>query len=135
MSSNVLRASLLGAVTALMLVAAPAAHAARLTTSAANDAAARVAERYADATDADAHGVDDCERQNRRTIACDVFVSITVDDATRRECSATVTVRLGVGRRAKPSVSQSRWVCEDTSLSDAGDDGAADEDTAYEDES
>ena len=111
---------------ALMLLAAPAADAAtaRLSTSVANDAAQSIADRYADATDADESGVDGCERQNRRTIACDVFVSISVDDDVQRECSATVRVKLGKARKAKPVVSQSRWQCEDSSLADADDDSA-----------
>ena len=82
MSSNPRRATLLGAVIALMLLAAPAADAAtaRLSTSVANDAAQSIADRYADATDADESGVDGCHRQNRRAIAWDVFASISVDD-------------------------------------------------------
>ncbi len=128
MPSNALRASLLGAVMALMLLAAPAAHAgARLSTSVADDAAQSIADRYADATDADESGVDGCHRQNRRTIACDVFVSISVDDDVQRECTATVRVKLGKARKAKPVVSQSRWQCEDSSLADADDDSADDE--------
>jgi len=127
MPSNALRAALLGAVLALMLLAAPAANAARLSTSVANDAAQSIADRYADATDADESGVDGCARQNRRTIACDVFVSIAVDDDVQRECSATVRVKLGKARKAKPVVSQSRWHCEDSSLADADDDSADDE--------
>ena len=122
MPSNALRAALLGAVLALMLLAAPAANAARLSTSVANDAAQSIADRYADATDADESGVDGCERQNRRTIACDVFVSIAVDDDVQRECSATVRVKLGKARKAKPVVSQSSWHCEDSALADADDD-------------
>jgi hypothetical protein len=123
MSSNPRRATLLGAVIALMLLAAPAADAAaaRLSTSVADDAAQSIADRYADATDADDSGVDRCRRQNRRVIACDVFVSISVDDDTQRECSATVLVKLGKARKAKPVVSQSRWRCEDSSLADADD--------------
>ena len=102
---------------ALMLLAAPAAYAtARLSTSVADDAAQSIADRYADATDADESGVDGCHRQNRRTIACDVFVSISVDDDVQRECTATVRVKLGKARKAKPVVSQSRWQCEDSSL-------------------
>jgi hypothetical protein len=111
----------------LMLLAAPAAHATgRLSTSVANDAAQSIADRYADTTDADESGVDGCRRQNRRTIACDVFVSISVDDDTQRECSATVRVKLGKTRK-EPVVSQSRWQCEDSSLGDADDDSADDE--------
>jgi hypothetical protein len=127
MSSNALRATLLGAVMALMLLAAPAADAAtvRLSTSVANDAAKSIADRYADATDADESGVDSCHRQNRRAIACDVFVSISVDEDTQRECSATVRVKLGKARK-QPVVSQSRWQCEDSSLADADDDSADD---------
>jgi hypothetical protein len=126
----VLRAALMGAVLASALVAAPAAHAARLTTSAATAAAERVAERYANATDADDHGVDTCERRSRRTIACDVYVSIEVDEATRRECAATVTVRLGNRRRAKPTTTQTGWTCEEESVADDefGDDAPVDED-------
>jgi hypothetical protein len=129
MSSNPRRATLLGAVIALMLLAAPAADAAaaRLSTSVADDAAQSIADRYADATDADDSGVDRCRRQNRRVIACDVFVSISVDDDTQRECSATVLVKLGKARKAKPVVSQSRWRCEDSSLADADDDDSADD--------
>jgi hypothetical protein len=124
MSSNPRRATLLGAVIALTLLAAPAtdAAAARLSTSVAEDAAQSIADRYADATDADESGVDGCERQNRRTIACDVFVSISVDEDVQRECSATVQVTAGKTRKAKPVVSQTRWQCEDSSLADADDD-------------
>ena len=109
---------------ALTLLAAPAADAAtaRLSTSVANDAAQSVADRYADITDADDSGVDGCQRQNRRRIACDVFVSISVDDETQRECSATVQVTAGKTRKAQPVVSQTRWQCEDSSLADADDD-------------
>ena len=127
MPSNALRAALLGAVLALMLLAAPAANAARLSTSVANDAAQAIADRDADATAADESGVDGCERQNRRTIACDVFVSIAVDDDVQRECSATVRVKLGKARKATPVVRQSRWHCEDSSLADADDDPADEE--------
>ena len=109
---------------ALMLVAAPAAQAARLSTSAATAAAERVAERYANAANADDHGVDTCERRGRRTIACDVFVSISVDESTQRECTATVTVRLGTRRRAKPVATTSRWHCEDEQIAGEGEDDA-----------
>jgi hypothetical protein len=129
MSSNALRATLLGAVMALMLLAAPAADAAtaRLSTSVANDAAQSIADRYADATDADESGVDGCERQNRRTIACDVFVSISIDEDVQRECSATVQVTAGKTHKARLVVSQTRWQCEDSSLADADDDDSADD--------
>jgi hypothetical protein len=134
MSSSPRRATLLGAVIALTLLAAPAAdaEAARLSTSVANDAAQSIADRYADATDADDSGVDGCHRQNRRAIACDVFVSISVDDDTQRECSATVRVVLGKARRAKPVASQSPWQCEDSSLADADEDEPADEEPVDE---
>jgi len=134
MSSNALRASLLGAVLTLMLLAAPAANAARLSTSVADDVAQSIADRYAAATDADESGVDGCERQNRRTIACDVYVSLAVDDETQRECTATVRVKLGKGRNAKPVVSQSRWHCEDSSLADADEDDAVDDEPVDGDE-
>jgi hypothetical protein len=125
-----IRAALLGAVLASALVATPAAHAARLTTSAATAAAERVAERYADAHDADDHGVDTCDRRSKRAIACDVFVSIEVDEATRRECTATVTVRLGNRRRARPTTTQTAWACEEESIVDEefGDDEPVEED-------
>ena len=125
-----LRAALMGAVLASALVAAPAAHAARLTTSAATAAAERVAERHADATNADDHGVDTCERRSRRTFACDVYVSTEVDEATRRECTATVTVRLSTRRRAKPTTTHTGWTCEEESVADDefGDDPPVDED-------
>ena len=74
---------------------------------------------------ADESGVDGCERRSRRLIACDVFVSIAVDDETQRECTATVMVKLGKARKAKPVVNGSRWQCEDSSLADAEDDGSA----------
>lgn len=134
-----LRVALLGAVLASTLAAAPAAQAARLTTSAATAAAERVAERYADANDADDHGVDSCERRGRRVIECDVFATVEVDDATVRECSATVTVRLGARRRARPTTTQTAWTCEDQSSDedefgdgapiDGDDDPVADDDT------
>ena len=127
MASNPRRTTLLGAVIALTLLAAPAADAAaRLSTSVASEAAQSIADRYADATDADESGVDGCHRQNRRAIVCDVFASISVDDDTQRECSATVRVKLGKARK-QPVVSQSRWQCEDSSLGDADDDSADDE--------
>jgi hypothetical protein len=126
MASNPRRTTLLGAVIALTLLAAPPADAAaRLSTSVASEAAQSIADRYADATDADESGVDGCHRQNRRAIVCDVFVSISVDDDTQRECSATVRVKLGKARK-QPVVSQSRWQCEDSSLADADDDDSAD---------
>ena len=126
MSSNALRAALLGAVLALMLLAAPAANAAPALDVGRDDAAQSIADRYADATDADESGVDGCERQNRRMIACDVFVSIAVRDDVQRECSATVRVKLGKARKAKPVVSQSGWQCEDSSLADADDEDLGD---------
>ena len=124
----------LTAVIASALLAAPAAQAKRLTTSAASATAQRVAERYADLHDAEDHGVDSCERRNRRTIRCDVFVSIAVDDATQRECTATVTVRIGNRRKAKPASTASAWTCvdEDVSAGDEseefGDDAPVEED-------
>jgi hypothetical protein len=125
--------TLLAALLALLLLPASAAQAARLSSSAASAAAERVAERYADATDAADHGVDACERRGRTAFACDLFVSIEVDELTQRECTATVTVRLGKGRRAKPTVSPARWACEDQAFSDE-DDGAADEPVEDEEE-
>jgi hypothetical protein len=94
---------------------------ARLSTSVAENAAQSVADRYADATDADESGVDGCERRNRRTVACDVFVSISVDEDIQRECTATVQVTAGKTRRARPVVTQSGWQCEDSSLADVDD--------------
>ena len=132
----VLRAALMGAVLASALVAAPAAHAARLTSSAATAAAERVAERYADATNADDHGVDRCARRNRRAFDCDVYVSIELDETTRRECTATVTVRLGNRRRAKPTTTHTGWTCEEESVADDefGDDAPVDEDEPVADD-
>jgi hypothetical protein len=122
MRSPALRAALLGAALALLLVApANAARAARLTSSAATTAAERVAERYADATNADEDGVDSCERRSRTVFACDLFVTITVDDETERSCTAGVTVRSGKRRSARPAVSAAHWTCEEVSLS--GDEG------------
>jgi hypothetical protein len=130
-----LRAALMAAVLSSALVAAPAAHAARLTTSAATAAAERVAERYADANDADDHGVDSCERHGRRTIECDVFATIEVDAATVRECTATVTVRLGT-RRRRATTTQTAWTCEDQAIDDDqfGDDAPVEDDDPVADD-
>ena len=139
MPTRAVRAALLAV--ALILVAAPAAQAStRLSSSAANAAAERVAERYADATNAEDHGVDDCARRSRLTFSCDLFVSIAVDDATQRECTATVAVRLGKRRAAKPVATKPAWQCEDQTVAgeeDEGvDDAPADDDdgTGYADE-
>jgi hypothetical protein len=137
MPTRALRAALLAV--ALVLVAAPAAQASRLSSSAANAAAERAAERYADATNAEDHGVDDCTRRSRMAFSCDLFVSIAVDDATQRECTATVTVRLGKRRAAKPVTTKPAWQCEDQTVSGDEDEGAddapADDDgTDYADE-
>jgi hypothetical protein len=138
MPTRALRAALLAV--ALILVAAPTAQAARLSSSAATAAAERVAERYADATDAEDHGVDACERRGRLVFACDLFVSIAVDEATQRECTATVTVRLGKRRHSKPVAAKAAWACEDSATAEddeAFDDDLpedSDEDVAYEEE-
>jgi hypothetical protein len=125
MSTRPVRAALLAL--ALTVVAAPAAQAAtRLTSTAAGTAAERVAERYADATNADDHGVDSCTRRSRTAFSCDLFVSVTVDDATQRECAATVTVRLGRHRPARPTVGKAVWTCEDQTVAGDDDEGADD---------
>jgi hypothetical protein len=132
MRSPALRAALLGAALALVLVApADAARGARLTSSAATAAAERVAERYADATNADENGVDTCVRRSRTVFACDLFVTVTVDEVTERECTATVTVRGAKRRHARPAVSAAHWTCEDVSLADDSS-GEADEDESVD---
>jgi hypothetical protein len=107
----------MAAVLASALLVAPVAQAKRLSSSAANAAAERAAGTYAAAHDAEDAGVDACARRNARTIVCDVFASIPVDDVTQRECTATVTVRLGTRRRARPVATTSAWTCVDEDLS------------------
>ena len=47
-----------------------------------------------------------------------------------RECTATVTVRLGNRRRARPTTTQTAWACEEESIVDEefGDDEPVEED-------